>query len=130
MIRTIIILITLLLAINVSAQTFKNEGFRFLTEESVSESKLQQILNYNFKDYRKQEYSTIIKIIDGPTIELFSFSEMKTGIKPTSKGGIKTKIEVSHQESDSGEHIAKYQELEITKVTTINIFNSTTDAVK
>ncbi len=131
MIKTIIVLTTLFLTINVSAQTFKKEGLRIVTQESLSETQTKELLAFNFEDYREQDHSSVIKIQDGPTIELFSISEMKTGIKPKSNGAIKTNIEIHHHGSHSGEpESAHYKELNLIKVKTITVFNSTTNAVK
>jgi hypothetical protein len=121
MIKIIITTITLFLIVNVSAQTFKTEGFRMITEKVISESKIEQILAYNFENYRKQNYSIILKIIDGPTIELFSISEIKTGIKPTYNGAHTTKIDVDSHKNEVT-NTKKHKELSLIKMTTITVF--------
>jgi len=127
--KTIILTITLLFAINASAQTFKNEGFRIVTNEIVSESKLKKILAFNFKDYRKQNHSSIIKIIDGPTIELFSISEMKTGVKPIPSEANKVKIKVPQHNSEEPRFIW-IKDISTIRITSINIFNSPENTTK
>ena len=129
MIKIITTSILLFLIVNVSAQTFKKEGFRIITENSISESKKEQLLAFNFESYRKQNHSNIIKITDGPTIELFSISELKTGIKPTSNGAHTTKIELDHHENEAN-NLKKYKELSFIKVTTVAIFNTSENSIK
>lgn len=124
--KSIILIIALFTSTILFSQNLKESGIRMLFDEVITNTQLNQIIAFDFKEYRKEDHSIIIKIIDGPSIELLSISEMKTGKKPISNGAQKIKIPL-HQ--DKGEPV-QYKEVEIFKVTTINIFNSQGNATK
>ena len=110
MIKAAIIIIVLVVSTNIIGQTSDNSEVKFLTNESLTDSELKQIQDYNFEKYRKDNQSVIIQIVNGPMLELLAkktISKQQVSLTESSK-------------PESHEHVMPH-EVDIKKVEIIRI---------
>ena len=79
----------LLCAFTVCAQsntTLESNGVQLISNDQLTNDQINYLSNYNFNQYRTTDQRTTIKIVNGPTIELYSTNELN-GLSNTSNPG-------------------------------------------
>lgn len=86
-------------------RSFEDLGFRQISKVELTPKEIEKITNYDFEQFRKKNSSVIIKIIDGPHLELFSKNRYETGALDEPDG-------ISHHESHSDQNTATHFHIE------------------
>ncbi|MDX2361891.1 MAG: hypothetical protein QNK23_13865 [Crocinitomicaceae bacterium] len=83
--------------------SFQEKGLRLVSNTELSQNQLDIILSFNFEEYRKSNSSLIIKVVDGPHLELFSSNFMEFGIPD--------QVEDQEDEHQSNEHESELEHI-------------------
>lgn len=104
-------------------QQLEQKGLRLLNDYQLSKQEVQELLLFNFEPYRDRDQGTIVKVKNGPTLEVFSKSKQLTGEDKI--------IEHDHEhghDSDFHVHIpADQKEIKRLKVYSVKVFTTTTE---
>ena len=118
MIKILTIILIFFLSTHIRAQKLEEVGIKILTNESLSDSELKQIQDYNFKNYRKDYESVVVQILNGPTLELLPRNAKTKGI-------------ISENNNELSDHISPSErKISTIKVIQINLFNTQENVAK
>lgn len=65
---------------SISIKNFEERGMQLLSDTQLTDAEIAQLLAFDFSAYRLPNESVIVKVVNGPNIELFSTSRFETGI--------------------------------------------------
>ena len=108
-------------------QSFEDLGLRQITEVKLTNQEIDQIVSFNYEQFRKKNSSIIIKIVNGPHLELFSKNRYVTGALDKSEEP-SDHTSRSDQNSATHKHIAP-SEVKIKKfeIIVLNLFHVPTN---
>jgi len=86
-------------------QSFDDLGLRQITKVKLTKREMDQIFVFNYESFRKQNSSVIIKIVDGPHLELFSKNRYELGVLDQ-PGKVSNNLSQTDQNSVGHEHVA------------------------
>lgn len=108
-------------------QSFEDLGLRQITEVKLTKQEIDQIVSFNYEQFRKKNSSVIIKIVNGPHLELFSKIRYETGAMDKSEETSNHTLS-SDQNSATHKHVepseAKIKKFEII---VLNVFHVPTN---
>jgi len=105
-----------------SSNSFEEKGIKIVSNDHLTDEEVSQILNFNFEDYRKQDVSVVIKVLDGPYLELYSQHSFETGERQEFKTETSDKKSDSMENVDPHDHVLKGKTI---KLTFIDIYGIT-----
>jgi len=62
-----------------STQKFEERGMQLISDTQLSEVEIAQLLAFDFEPYREKNEYIIVKVVNGPNIQLFSSQRVETG---------------------------------------------------
>ena len=108
-------------------QSLQQKGLRLISKTELSEFQVNQILNFNFEEYRKSDKSLIIKVVEGLHLELFSKKRVATG-EPDVVHDEKEEPHNSDVDSDHVHVPASQKKIKKFEVITLDIFGVSNDS--
>jgi len=108
-------------------QSFEDLGLRQITKVKLTKWELDRIGGFNYEPFRKQKSSVIIKIVDGPHLELFSKNRYEFRVLDQPEK-VSNNLSQSDQNCAEHEHVAP-SEVKIKKfeIIELNIFDIPTN---
>lgn len=109
----------------ISAQNFEQRGMKLISDSQLSDLEIAKLLSFNFEPFREQNESVIIKVVNGPNIELFSSSRFKTGkanpvdVKPVKQNNLSGEDQSKHEDIRANE-----REIKILQVRIVDVFKT------
>lgn len=108
----------------VSAQNFEQQGMQLISDTELSEAEMAQLLFFDFTPYREENESVIVKVVNGPNLELFSSQRLKTGQVDPIVLQAARRSEVSDEHAGShGDVRAGENPIRMIQVRTVDVFN-------
>lgn len=108
-----------------AAQGFEERGMKLISEVSLSQVEIEQLLSFDFEPYREKDEYVIVKVLNGPNIQLYSSTQFHTGkadppiIQRVQQHNEAEENQIEHKD-DHHEEI----EVRILQVRTVDVFGT------
>ena len=111
-------------SILVCAQNFEHRGIQLISDTELSEVEIAQLLSFDFTPFREEHESVIVKVVNGPNLELFSSQRVETGqVDPVVLQASKQREASGEDPNGHNDLRAGEQPIRILQVRIVDVFN-------